>query len=271
MNRNLPSYSEQNILTYKFWNWLQPTFECCGVDDVHSFSVWEDVKGLDSNWKVPDSCCNQDQEDKDCMYEPNIDNAYSEGCSTKILLYAQIVFYGVPTLMLVRWVNSWRNFRIYLDINFSLVFAFIVSASVSSAERRRKAVRSRDPPYNSQYSIGADEDFSHHHNHYPPASAPMQPGGHYSDRDPPFNPGYGDSEVSPYYGGTVMNYPTGTVPPPHSHVPLLHQAPPRWVMKVFFFTPNGKLKELHETLYNFLKFIPGLQGTDFDGTFKYVD
>ena len=38
--------------------------------------------------------------------------------------------------------------------------------------------------------------------------------------------GMGDT-VSPYYGGSLASYPTGTVPPPHSHVPLLHQAPPR--------------------------------------------
>ena len=53
----------------------------------------------------------------------------------------------------------------------------------------------------------------------------------YTD-NPPYNPGY--SDPSDYYGGGanygdsgVLSYPTGTVPPPHSHVPLLHCAPPR--------------------------------------------
>ena len=67
----------------------------------------------------------------------------------------------------------------------------------------------------------------------------------YSD-NPPYNPGF--SDPSDYYGGysgpetahaplshSITGYPTGTVPPPHSHVPLLHQAPPRsvhvWTMR----------------------------------------
>ena len=62
----------------------------------------------------------------------------------------------------------------------------------------------------------------------------------YSD-NPPYNPGY--SDPSDYYGGysgpethaqmggSISGYPVGTVPPPHSHVPLLHQAPPRSVHK----------------------------------------
>ncbi len=62
----------------------------------------------------------------------------------------------------------------------------------------------------------------------------------YSD-NPPYNPGY--SDPSDYYGGysgpeahaqlggSMTGYPVGTVPPPHSHVPLLHQAPPRSVHK----------------------------------------
>ena len=55
----------------------------------------------------------------------------------------------------------------------SLVFAFVVSASVSSAERRRKEARrgdrerEGDTTYNSRYSEGAEEDFSHHHAAYP--------------------------------------------------------------------------------------------------------
>lgn len=217
---SLPTYREENILTYRFWNWLQPTFSCCGVSSPESYSAWEGVAGLPANWKVPDVCCDQETEEKDCMYEPNHSNTFSDGCADKILLYAQILFYGIPSIMFV-----------------SLVFAFVVSASVSSAERRRKEARGRgdrerdgDTTYNSRYSEGAEEDFSHHHAAYP--ATPM-----YSD-NPPYNPGY--SDPSDYYGGysgpethaqmggSISGYPVGTVPPPHSHVPLLHQAPPSY-------------------------------------------
>ena len=142
------------------------------------------------------------------MFEPNSDNSFTDGCAPKILLYVQILLYGIPSLMFL-----------------SLVFAFIVSASNSSAERRRK--EAHDDIRDSQYSVGADDDFSQHHSGYGAmyggASAPMTSS--YAD-NPPYNPGYGDVEVSPYYGGNMMNYPTGTVPPPNSHQPLLHQAPP---------------------------------------------
>ena len=225
MTSNIPRYSQDHVLTYHFWNWLQPSFQCCGV--VNN-DVWSGVAGLEQNWKVPESCCNQPGQTKkgkkhiaistslnkhsnsfivDCMYEPNSDNSYTDGCAPKILLYVQILLYGIPSLMFL-----------------SLVFAFIVSASNSSAERRRK--EARDDIRDSQYSIGADDDFSAHHTGYGNmygASAPMNT---YSDNNPPYNPGYGEVEVSPYYGSNMMNYPTGTVPPPNSHQPLLHQAPP---------------------------------------------
>jgi len=203
LSRNLPSYSEKNILTYRFWNWVQPALRCCGVSSPESYSAWAGVAGLDANWRAPPACCIQET-DKDCMYEPTFENTFSEGCANKMLLYAYILFYGIPSLMFL-----------------SLVFAFTVSASVSSAERRRKEAGRGD----SQYSVGAEEDFSPHTN-YPPA-APL-----YTD-NPPYNPGY--SDPSDYYGGGanygdsgVLSYPTGTVPPPHSHVPLLHCAPPSY-------------------------------------------
>ena len=52
------------------------------------------------------------------------------------------------------------------------MFAFVVSASVSSAEGRRKEARrgQGDTTYTSRYSEGAEEDFSHHHASYPPAT-----------------------------------------------------------------------------------------------------
>ena len=101
----------------RFWNWLQPSFSCCGVSSPESYSVWAGVAGLANNWKVPDVCCDQETQEKgehsqvncqrnvsisDCMYEPNHSNTFSEGCADKILLYAQILFYGIPSIMLIR-------------------------------------------------------------------------------------------------------------------------------------------------------------------------
>ena len=55
----------------------------------------------------------------------------------------------------------------------SLVFAFVVSASVSSAERRRKEVRRGERADTSRYSEGAEEDFSLHQANFYPPSTPM--------------------------------------------------------------------------------------------------
>jgi len=197
LRASLPTYdASDNVLTYRLWNWLQPTFKCCGVE---GFEDWAGIQGVKNdcqepkeNCVVPRSCCRDDTE---CMYEPEIATTFSAGCADKILLYVKILFYGIPSMMLV-----------------SLVFAFIVSASVSSAERRRKAARrGEEPGFNSQYSIGASDDF--HHTSY--------------NDNPPYNPQY-ETEMPFYGGGNVINYPTGTVPPPTSHVPLLHQAPPSY-------------------------------------------
>jgi len=207
LSRNLPTYRKDNVLTFKFWNWLQATFECCGVEKVNGWKIWSTSDGIENNWKVPKSCCRSE----DCMYEPNQETAYLTGCVPRIVLYVQILFYGIPILMFI-----------------SLVFAFVVSSSISTSERRRKAA-SDQPPYraHSQYSIGAEDDFQHHHA-YP--TAPSQ------QENLPYNPHY-EQEMFSYhnqsggsgvYTGNIGNYPTGTVPPPHSHVPLLHQAPPSY-------------------------------------------
>ena len=34
--------------------------------------------------------------------KPNSDTAYLEGCAPKIVLYVQILFYGIPIIMFVR-------------------------------------------------------------------------------------------------------------------------------------------------------------------------
>jgi len=211
MSRNLPTYKKDNVFTFRFWNWIQNTFGCCGVEKVDGWKIWSTSEGLKSNWKVPESCCRDGEED--CMYEPNTETIYMEGCAPKVVLYVQIIFYGVPILMFV-----------------SLVFAFIVSSSVSNSERRRKAVSNQALPYraHSQFNIGADDDFQHHHSY---TSAPMHA------ENLPYNPHY-EQEMLAYHqhnqsggsygGGHIGNYPTGTVPPPTSHMPLLHQAPPSY-------------------------------------------
>ena len=81
LSRNLPSYSEKNILTYRFissvhlkshnknnknclhlrfWNWVQPALRCCGVSSPESYSAWAGVAGLDANWRAPPACCIQE-------------------------------------------------------------------------------------------------------------------------------------------------------------------------------------------------------------------
>jgi hypothetical protein len=102
---------------------------------------------------------------------------------------------------------------------------------VTSSERRRKAQQQR--ARDSQYSIGADDDFQHHS--YPSAypSAPTD--------NEPYNPGYYDRQESNvalprsgYHGGVGV-YSAGPIgsAPPAAHMPLLHQAPPSYNEVVF--------------------------------------
>ena len=56
LTQNIHRYSRDNILTQQFWTWLQPSFQCCGVMNRDD---WTGVAGLEDNWSVPESCCNQ--------------------------------------------------------------------------------------------------------------------------------------------------------------------------------------------------------------------
>lgn len=222
MKRNLLSYRQTNLLTYKFWNGIQDNFECCGVE---SWKIWGQVaeaKGLEKDsWSVPKSCCRAGE--IECMYEPNdMDgNLKTVGCVQRILPYVNIIFYGVPVIMFI-----------------SLVFAFVVSSSVTSTERRRKAATDNGHHSQSHYSIGADEDFQHHQS-YPSAPSenlPYNP--HYDTTEMqvaiPQGGGYHSGGVGIYNSGPIGSYPTGTVPPPSgAHMPLLHQAPPSYNEVVF--------------------------------------
>lgn len=232
MTRSVAKYRPENKLTLQFWDGVQPSFHCCGVIEQDGWKVWGDVEVLlkkTENWKVPEACCRPDGEKDeageakryDCMYEPSRETAFLQtGCAPKLLLFVQIILYGAPILMFV-----------------SLVFAFITSTSVTSSERRRKATEERGR--DSQYSVGAEDDFQHQS--YPaagyPAAYPSAP----TDNQP-YNPGYYDRQEggialprSGYHGGVgvysaspIAQYPVGHAPPPGAHMPLLHQAPPSY-------------------------------------------
>jgi len=217
MTSNLLKYRPENKLTTQFWDWMQSNFTCCGVSENDGWKVWDNVEGLKENWRVPPACCRDlSSGPAECMYEPRPETAYlGTGCAPRIVLYVQFLLYGVPIVMFL-----------------SLVFAFVTSTSVTASERRRKAQDNR-AAYNSQsqYSIGAEDDFQHHA--YP--SAPVN--------NEPYNPdfysqemdialprgGYHHGGVGVYGSGPIGQYPTGTVPPPQgAHMPLLHQAPPSY-------------------------------------------
>ena len=91
------------------------------MSSPESYSAWAGVAGLPDKWKVPDVCCEEQgvllergeweamsrrftmkNPTSDCMYEPSHTNTFTEGCADKILLYAQILFYGIPSIMFVR-------------------------------------------------------------------------------------------------------------------------------------------------------------------------
>ena len=40
------------------------------------------------------------------MYEPSSETVYSDGCAQNILLPTQILFYGIPSIMFIRWDGS---------------------------------------------------------------------------------------------------------------------------------------------------------------------
>jgi len=216
MSRSVMKFRPENILTTHFWDWIQPTFGCCGVEKLEGWKIWENVEAVSKdNWRVPEACCRPGE--NECMYEPSRETAFLEtGCAPRVVVYVQILLYGVPIIMFI-----------------SLVFAFVTSTSVTSAERRRKEQQRTGYNTQSQYSIGADDDFQHHA--YPSAPA---------DNEPPYNPGYYDHQdvalalprggynhggVGVYSAGPIGQYPTGVAAPPHgAHMPLLHQAPPSY-------------------------------------------
>jgi len=199
LSRTAHNYKEDNILTFSFWNWLQETFDCCGVAEVDGYKIWTTSDILPVNEKVPESCCKPGEQD--CMYEPNRDTAFLNGCVPKLLLYVQIVFYGIPVVMFT-----------------SLVMAFVVSSQVSRADIRRKQTRQTGPygGYDEGPYSGCDDDF-HQYSANQNENAPYNP--HYEQelRSRMENAGF-----------AIPNFNQGGRAPQQAHTPLLHEAPPTY-------------------------------------------
>ena len=49
LSRTIAGYSTDNILTHRFWDWVQPTLACCGVT---SWEIWTSTAVLPSSWQV---------------------------------------------------------------------------------------------------------------------------------------------------------------------------------------------------------------------------
>jgi len=203
LSRTVAGYSEENVLTMAFWDWVQPTLGCCGVsyfDD--GWKIWTSSRLLPDKWQVPQACCRPDY--RDCMEKPTIANSYLyPGCVEKVRIQAMVVFYGVPGLLFI-----------------SLVLSFIVVSNLGNNTNRNNRVKSREERHetNSLYSTGCEEDFQN----FP--TAPYE--------NAPFNPHYGHEMTvalpEPGYRGDPYLYPTGVAAPPHQGQILVHQAPPSY-------------------------------------------
>jgi len=211
--KSLHLYGDDSEIMTALWDWLIDIAKCCkvGQDD---WTSWEVAK-LPDSYKVPKVCCIPP--DQECMYEPRPDNTYSGDCVSFVLPVVTILFYGIPSLLLL-----------------SLIFAFIVTSSFEQQRGRKLDTRYTDT---SEYSIGADDDF-HHEPGAPPPHATAYGGGvqrpygsppaSTAYENPPFNPDYQAFEVELSNYSRVENYPVGTIPPPDHSKPLLHKAPPSY-------------------------------------------
>jgi hypothetical protein len=152
------------------------------------------------------------------MYEPRPDNTYSADCVAYTLPLFTVLFYGIPSLLLL-----------------SLIFAFVVTSSFEQQRGRKLDTRYTDT---SEYSIGADDDFHHEPGAPPPTHIHNTAGQHaqfYGGQsptqvyeNPPYNPEYQAFEVELNNYSRVENYPVGTIPPPDPSKPLLHKGPPSY-------------------------------------------
>jgi len=71
----LKTYDNNNEIK-KSVDEAQTRFRCCGVNSAKD---WTTLLYKTENLKVPKSCC---KEDIDCENDPNMENAYLDGCYT---------------------------------------------------------------------------------------------------------------------------------------------------------------------------------------------
>jgi len=201
--RSLHLYGDDSVVFTAAWDSLIDFAKCCKIGN-EGWKPWESAK-LGEKYKVPQVCCVR--YDTECMYEPRQDNTFTADCVDLTLPYITVLFYGIPSLLLV-----------------SLIFAFIVT---SSFEQQRGRKNERNYTTTSDNSIGADDDFYHHE----PGTAPPRDVGYSASQyeNPPYNPDYRGYEVELQNNySRVENYPTGTIPPPDHTKPLLNKGPPSY-------------------------------------------
>lgn len=164
--------------------------------------------------QVPASCCKKTANDQnlDCVYSPDSDNAYLTGCLTKVELPYRVTFWAIPSVMA------------------ALLFGSLILCSNCCKGRdeddaevitpRRKAGNGRAA---NRYTRGTEtEETGYVYRRTPTPNYPSAP---------PYNPDYPQGEVTDQYGrsygysGPPESYPTGVIPPhcqPLIHPPAYH-------------------------------------------------
>lgn len=168
-------------LVKKFWDFWQSNLKCCGAS---GWSDWSTCEGLKPGRKVPASCCLPDE---DCVYEPSYENTYGTGCVPQIDLYIQIVFWGIPSLMLL-----------------ILILSLVVCSR--AGDRRHDGYESRKRYGNGDAVSQYSEETGYVYRNGGGGGANTSA---YSN--PPYNPHYPAAD----------NYPTGVASPPDFRQPLM--------------------------------------------------
>merc|ERR1719154_622948 len=116
LSRSLHLYGDDTVILTALWDWLISFAKCCKIGD-DDWKSWEVAK-LPDGFKVPEVCCIPP--DSECMYEPRPDNTYSADCVAYTLPLFTVLFYGIPSLLLL-----------------SLIFAFVVTSSFEQQRGRK--------------------------------------------------------------------------------------------------------------------------------------
>lgn len=199
LEKTIPYYKADDTesLVRKFWDFVQPSLECCGVSSWHDWKLA--ASGLKQGRQIPASCCQKVIVDpsSDCMYHPDSDNAYLIGCLTKVQLPLRITFWAIPSVMaliLVATLCLCSNCNNSRDLQ-----------DTEPISPRRKHSHQRGGTRGSE-----TEETGYVYRRTPTPNYPSAP---------PYNPDYPPLEVSdPYggrygYGGSTDSYPTGVIPP----------------------------------------------------------